>query len=104
MAIAWCSSQPISCPARHTLFRQQPNAESQGLREMVEEAAKHAPDRLLIVLDQFEEFVILAKPEQQQQFAAREADLAGKPTADQKVDGCGLMDVALMVINPSAAD
>jgi hypothetical protein len=86
------------------LGAQQPNAESQGLREMVEEAAKHAPDRLLIVLDQFEEFVILAKPEQQQQFAAREADLAGKPTADQKVDGCALMDVALMVINPSAAD
>jgi hypothetical protein len=55
------------------------DAESQGLREMVEDAAKAAPVRLLIVLDQFEEFVILAKPEQQQQFAAFVADLGSRP-------------------------
>jgi len=42
--------------------RRRRNAESQGLREMVEDAAKAAPVQMLVVLDQFEEFVILAKP------------------------------------------
>jgi formylglycine-generating enzyme required for sulfatase activity len=55
------------------------NANSQGLRETVEDAAKQAPDRLLIVLDQFEEFVILGKPEQQQKFAAFVAELKSRP-------------------------
>jgi Sulfatase-modifying factor enzyme 1 len=55
------------------------NAESQSLRETVEGAAKQAPGRLLIVLDQFEEFVILGKPEQQQNFAAFVADLKSHP-------------------------
>jgi hypothetical protein len=55
------------------------NAESQGLREMVEDATKAAPVRLLIVIDQFEEFVILAKPEQQQKFAAFVAELSSRP-------------------------
>jgi hypothetical protein len=59
--------------------RRRRNAEIQGLREMVEGAAKAAPVRLLIVLDQFEEFVILAKPEQQQQFAAFVTDLSSRP-------------------------
>jgi hypothetical protein len=55
------------------------NAKSQGLRDTVEDAAKQAPDRLLIVLDQFEEFVILGKPEQQQKFAAFVAELRSRP-------------------------
>ncbi len=59
--------------------RRRRNAESQGLRETVEDAAKAAPVRLLIVLDQFEEFVILAKPEQQQKFAAFVAELQSRP-------------------------
>jgi formylglycine-generating enzyme required for sulfatase activity len=58
---------------------QQPNAESQGLREMVEDAARAAPVRLLIVLDQFDEFVIPAKPGQQQKFAAFVAELSSRP-------------------------
>jgi formylglycine-generating enzyme required for sulfatase activity len=45
----------------------------------VEDAAKQAPDRLLIVLDQFEEFVILGKPAQQQKFAAFVAELKSRP-------------------------
>jgi hypothetical protein len=45
----------------------------------VEDAAKQAPDRLLILLDQFEEFVILGKPEQQQKFAAFVAELKSRP-------------------------
>jgi len=36
--------------------RRSKGGKSRRLREMIEEAAKHAPDRLLIVLDQFEEF------------------------------------------------
>jgi formylglycine-generating enzyme required for sulfatase activity len=55
------------------------NAESQGLREIVEDAAKRAPHRLLIVVDQFEEFVILGKPEQQQKFADFVAELKSRP-------------------------
>jgi formylglycine-generating enzyme required for sulfatase activity len=55
------------------------NAKIQGLRETVEDAAKQAPKRLLIVLDQFEEFVILGKPEQQQKFAAFVAELKSRP-------------------------
>ena len=55
------------------------NAESRSLRETVEDAAKQAQDRLLIVLDQFEEFVILGKPEQQQEFAAFVAELKSRP-------------------------
>jgi formylglycine-generating enzyme required for sulfatase activity len=55
------------------------NLEHRSLREMVEDAAKRAPARLLIVLDQFEEFVILAKPEQRQEFAAFVAELQSRP-------------------------
>jgi hypothetical protein len=55
------------------------SAESQGLREIVEDAAKRAPDRLLIVVDQFDEFVILGKPDAQQKFAAFVAELKSRP-------------------------
>jgi formylglycine-generating enzyme required for sulfatase activity len=55
------------------------NPESQGLREIVEDATKRASHRLLIVVDQFEEFVILGKLEQQQKFAAFVADLKSRP-------------------------
>ena len=55
------------------------NPESQGLREIVEDATKRASHRLLIVVDQFEEFVILGKPEQQQKFAAFVAELKSRP-------------------------
>src|SRR5258708_5500928 len=59
--------------------RRRRKVERQGLREMVEDAAKDASVRLLIVLEQFEEFVILAKPELQQQFAAFVAELQSRP-------------------------
>jgi hypothetical protein len=57
-------------------------AGERGLREIVEEAAKRAPDRLLIVLDQFEEFVILADKERQQEFAAFVSELKTRPIKD----------------------
>jgi len=50
---------------------------NRNLREMIEEAGKRG--RLLITLDQFEEFVILAEPEAQQEFAAFVADLQSRP-------------------------
>jgi hypothetical protein len=59
--------------------RRRRNAERQGLREIVEDVAKAASVRLLIVLDQFEEFVILAKSEQRQRFAAFVAELSSRP-------------------------
>src|SRR5208283_3833407 len=46
-----------------------------GLSEMMKEAAERAPDRVLVVLDQFEEFVILATKEQQQTFAEFVAEI-----------------------------
>jgi Leucine-rich repeat (LRR) protein len=54
-------------------------AGERGLREVVEEAAKRAPDRLLIVLDQFEEFVILADNERQREFATFVRELQSRP-------------------------
>jgi formylglycine-generating enzyme required for sulfatase activity len=62
--------------------RRSKGGESRRLREMIEETAKHAPDRLLIVLDQFEEFVILATPERQQEFAVFVADLQSRAVQD----------------------
>jgi hypothetical protein len=53
--------------------------ENKKLRKPIQEAVKRASDRLLIVLDQFEEFVILGKPGQQQEFAAFVGDLKSRP-------------------------
>jgi formylglycine-generating enzyme required for sulfatase activity len=65
--------------------RRSKGGKSRRLREMIEEAAKHAPDRLLIVLDQFEEFVILATPERQQELAVFVADLQSRPVQNLAV-------------------
>jgi len=48
------------------------------LRSLVEEAVRRS-ERMLIVLDQFEEFLILGKPETRQAFAAFAADLQLRP-------------------------
>ncbi len=53
--------------------------ESQELRTLVAAAARAAGTRLLLVLDQFEEFLILGQPEQQQKFAALVANLQAAP-------------------------
>jgi hypothetical protein len=53
--------------------------EKPGLRGLIEAAARRANARLLLVLDQFEEFVILGKPQEQQAFAALVADLQSNP-------------------------
>jgi hypothetical protein len=62
--------------------RRPKTGEDRSLRAIVDEAAKRAPHRLLIVLDQFEEFVILAKPERQQDFAAFIAELQSRPVTN----------------------
>jgi hypothetical protein len=55
--------------------------EAPELRDLIKAAAKRANGRLLLVLDQFEEFVILGKPEQQTAFAALLASLRAEPVA-----------------------
>jgi hypothetical protein len=54
-------------------------AESQELRHMLGTAARAAGARLLLVLDQFEEFLILGPREQQQKFVALITDLQNAP-------------------------
>ena len=54
-------------------------AKEQTLAEMIQQASKRASDKLLIVLDQFEEFLILASPERQREFAAFIADMQSSP-------------------------
>jgi hypothetical protein len=59
--------------------RRSRQGESQELRLLLAAAARAARTRLLLILDQFEEFLILGKPEQQQKFAALIADLRADP-------------------------
>ena len=54
-------------------------AKEQTLGEMIQQAVKRASDKLLVVLDQFEEFLILASPEQQREFAAFVAEMQASP-------------------------
>jgi hypothetical protein len=53
--------------------------EPPNLRGLLEVLAQRANGRLLVVLDQFEEFVILADPDRQKAFAALIADLHATP-------------------------
>ena len=53
--------------------------EPTNLRGLLEALARRADGGLLIVLDQFEEFVILADPERQKAFSALVADLRATP-------------------------
>jgi internalin A len=53
--------------------------EKPAFRNLIEAAARRAGSGLLLVLDQFEEFVIVGKPEQQQDFATLLIDLETKP-------------------------
>ena len=54
-------------------------------RELIEVATHRCHDRLLIVLDQFEEFLILGTPEQQRAFATMLADLNKRPIEGLKI-------------------
>jgi hypothetical protein len=49
------------------------------MRELIEAAVRRYDDRLLLVLDQFEEFIILSAPQKQQAVAATLANLAERP-------------------------
>ncbi|MBV8400330.1 MAG: ATP-binding protein, partial [Acetobacteraceae bacterium] len=53
--------------------------EDRGLRGLIEAAARRSGAGLLLVLDQFEEFLILGRPEQRQRFAALIDDLRSDP-------------------------
>ena len=52
-----------------------------ALRALIENVARRSGGRLLIVLDQFEEFIILGSEERQKAFAALVADLRNDPVA-----------------------
>jgi hypothetical protein len=62
--------------------------EAKTLRERLEALARRADEKLLLVLDQFEEFVILAGSEPQQAFTAVIEDLRLKPI---KIKGLKLL-------------
>ena len=59
--------------------RQARHGEKPGLRDLIEAAAQRADKHLLLVLDQFEEFLILGKREQKQEFAKLLAELRAIP-------------------------
>jgi hypothetical protein len=59
--------------------RPRPGEDQQEIRRLVEAAARRASARLLFVIDQFEEFLILGKSEQQQGFANLLSDLQAVP-------------------------
>ena len=59
--------------------------ESQNLLHLRASAVRPASTRLLLVLDQFEEFLILGKPEQQQRFATLVSDLRVAPIQGLKL-------------------
>ncbi|MGH8574145.1 MAG: AAA family ATPase, partial [Gammaproteobacteria bacterium] len=59
--------------------RRRREGELAKLRDLIEAAAQRAADRLLLVLDQFEEFVILAEPKTKNAFSALLADLQADP-------------------------
>lgn len=56
-------------------------AEPAPLRNLLEAAGRRAGERLLLVLDQFEEFVILGATEKKQELAALVADLRARPVS-----------------------
>jgi formylglycine-generating enzyme required for sulfatase activity len=57
--------------------------QSQTLRELIEAAARKSP--VLLLLDQFEEFLIVGQPEAQQCFAAFVRDLTTQPVANLRL-------------------
>jgi Novel STAND NTPase 1 len=59
--------------------------EPSNLRGLLEVLVRRAEGRLLVVLDQFEEFVILADPERQKAFAVLIADLRATPIKGLKL-------------------
>jgi hypothetical protein len=80
-ARAWQDSEAalLDALARLPDARRPRQRERQALRDLIAATARRSGGRLLIVLDQFEEFVILGKPEQRQTFASLVCDLQAIP-------------------------
>lgn len=79
-ARAW--QDPVAALKREFLAlpgRRSRAAEGASLRELIEAAWRRSEGKLLVVLDQFEEFIILGDPEQKRQFAALVSDLRSDP-------------------------
>ena len=60
-------------------------SEAKNLRSLLEALAKRAGEKLLLVLDQFEEFIVLAGPERQSAFATLINDLRARPVKGLKL-------------------
>lgn len=58
---------------------------NQNLRRVIEKFVERTSKPLLVVLDQFEEFLILGKPEQQREFAEFTTDLRSQPIKNFKL-------------------
>lgn len=58
---------------------------NRNLRQLINSAARRAAGGLVLVLDQFEEFLILGESERRQAFAALVANLASPATADLRL-------------------
>src|SRR5271165_258691 len=71
--------------ARLATARKWKLGEAKTLRDKLEVLARRADNGILLVLDQFEEFVILAGPERQKAFAAFLADLRARPIKGVKL-------------------
>jgi len=78
-------------------------AEARSLRERLEAAARQAKGGLLIVLDQFEEFIILADSEKQKAFAAVLDNLRAEPIAGLKLVLALRSDYTAAIDDPRAA-
>jgi len=55
------------------------DGEAPALRDLLQASTRRAAGKLLIVLDQFEEFIILGEPDRQREYAAFIADLLANP-------------------------
>jgi len=71
--------------ARLAVARKGKLGEAKPLRDRLEALARRTDNGLLLVLDQFEEFVILAGSERQKAFAAFLADLRARPIKGVKL-------------------
>jgi Leucine-rich repeat (LRR) protein len=77
-ARAWQDALGALRSTLQTLIWQPKSGEDPTLTETIEQASKRASKRLLIVLDQFEEFLILSEPERQVEFATFIADIQSR--------------------------
>jgi hypothetical protein len=65
--------------AAYLASRKKPSSDPPPLRELIDSAVDRSHGKLVLVIDQFEEFIILAQPQAQSEFAALLAALEANP-------------------------